>query len=114
MLLQDGLLPVPAGLLDGSLVLGSIAHLALGEAANSANVSVHPFLIAGWCGLVTTALNCLPVGCLDGGRITMVRIGLGVASLSKGSGTRNTSLGQHLTGCKAYLAWNVCSKPISC
>ena len=70
--LQDGLLPVPAGLLDGSLILGSITHLVLGDAANSANIAVHPFLVAGWCGLVTTALNCLPVGCLDGGRITMV------------------------------------------
>ena len=71
MSLQESLLPVPQGLLDNSLLLGSLTHLVLGEAANSVSVNVHPFLIAGWCGMVSTALNCLPVGCLDGGRVML-------------------------------------------
>lgn len=65
---------MPGALLNGSLVLGSIAHLVLGSAAEGSTINLHPFLIAGWCGLVTTALNCLPVGSLDGGRVTMVSL----------------------------------------
>jgi membrane-associated protease RseP (regulator of RpoE activity) len=38
-------------------------------------VSVHPLLIAGWCGLTTTALNLLPVGALDGGRCMQAAYG---------------------------------------
>ena len=34
---------------------------------------VSPYVIAGWCGLITTALNTLPVGSLDGGRMVQVR-----------------------------------------
>ncbi len=36
---------------------------------------VHPAMIAGWAGLYTTALNLLPVGCLDGGRIVQSAFG---------------------------------------
>lgn len=35
---------------------------------------VSPLLVGGWCGLVTTALNCLPVGNLDGGRTMLVSV----------------------------------------
>ena len=46
------LLPVPAELFNGSLLLGSIAELVLGagpgEAART-SVAVHPLFIAGWC-----------------------------------------------------------------
>lgn len=80
---SEGLLPVPAGLLQGSLALGSVAHLVLGDALNTTStISVHPLLIAGWCGLVSSALNCLPVGCLDGGRITMAAFGRNLLSLT--------------------------------
>jgi membrane-associated protease RseP (regulator of RpoE activity) len=73
--LQEELLAVPAQLFQGSLLLGSIAKLTLGDAIGRAgNVFVHPALIIGWCGLVTNALNCLPVGALDGGRMLQVRM----------------------------------------
>lgn len=42
------------------------------EALSHAQVYVSPLLVGGWCGLVTTALNCLPVGNLDGGRTMLV------------------------------------------
>ena len=46
----------------------------LGEKAlQGSNVMVHPFLVAGWAGLVSTSLNLLPVGSIDGGRIVQVR-----------------------------------------
>ena len=71
--LQDGLVSVPGRLFEGSLLLGGAAQAVLGSSALSQpNIMIHPTLIAGWCGLVTTALNCLPVGSLDGGRMTQV------------------------------------------
>ncbi|KAJ8771749.1 hypothetical protein K2173_026926 [Erythroxylum novogranatense] len=63
------LVQVPSMLFQGSLLLGLISRAALGYAAmHTASVSIHPLVIAGWCGLTTTAFNMLPVGCLDGGR----------------------------------------------
>lgn len=67
-----GLVPVPVQLFQGSLFLGSICKFVLGsDAISGTNVFVSPLLIGGWCGLVTTSLNALPVGTLDGGR-TMI------------------------------------------
>ena len=45
-------------------------------------MSLHPLLIAGWCGLTTTALNLLPVGALDGGRITQAALGRRALSIT--------------------------------
>jgi membrane-associated protease RseP (regulator of RpoE activity) len=42
------------------------------EALSHTQVYVSPLLVGGWCGLITTALNCLPVGNLDGGRTMLV------------------------------------------
>ena len=70
---QATLVPVPTQLFQGSLLLGSIANAVLGDSAmGNANVLIHPLLIGGWCGLVATALNTLPVGSLDGGKMTQV------------------------------------------
>lgn len=67
------LFPVPVELFRGSILLGGLARLGLGEAAmHNSQVLVSPTLIAGWCGLVTSALNLLPAGRLDGGRMTQV------------------------------------------
>ncbi|KAK9072738.1 hypothetical protein SSX86_009173 [Deinandra increscens subsp. villosa] len=61
---------VPSRLFQGSLLLGLISRATLGYAAmHGATVSIHPLVIAGWCGLTTSAFNMLPVGCLDGGRV---------------------------------------------
>lgn len=70
------LVPVPSLLLDGSLLLGGLTKLVLQvEPSANSTVLVHPMLIAGWCALTTTALNCLPVGSLDGGRIVQSAFG---------------------------------------
>ena len=45
-------------------------------------VAVHPALIAGWVALTTTALNLLPVGRLDGGRMVQAAYGRRTLSLS--------------------------------
>ncbi|KAF8071032.1 EGY1 [Scenedesmus sp. PABB004] len=80
---QELLVPVPTQLFQGSLLLGSVTRLALGpEAMARADVLISPLVIAGWCGLITNALNLLPVGCLDGGRMVQSAFGLQALSLS--------------------------------
>jgi len=70
------LVPLPPGLLQGSLLLGSIVSGVTGHDINStADVFVHPLLVAGWCALSATALQLLPVGSLDGGRMTQAAFG---------------------------------------
>ncbi|KAJ0714632.1 putative peptidase M50, putative metalloprotease EGY1 [Helianthus annuus] len=67
---------VPSMLFQGSLLLGLISRATLGYTAmHGATVSIHPLVIAGWCGLTTTAFNMLPVGCLDGGRVVQGAFG---------------------------------------
>lgn len=63
------LVQVPGTLFQGSLLLGLISRATLGYAGmHAATVWIHPLVIAGWCGLTTSAFNMLPLGCLDGGR----------------------------------------------
>ncbi|CAD7702382.1 unnamed protein product [Ostreobium quekettii] len=69
------LVPVPSGLLQGSVGVGSLLKLILGQQAAQPEVLLHPLTVAGWCGLTTTALNLLPVGQLDGGRLMLSAYG---------------------------------------
>uniref|UniRef100_A0A0C9RNA9 TSA: Wollemia nobilis Ref_Wollemi_Transcript_9020_2145 transcribed RNA sequence n=1 Tax=Wollemia nobilis TaxID=56998 RepID=A0A0C9RNA9_9CONI len=70
------LIQVPSLLFQGSLLLGLISRATLGyNAMHAATVLIHPLVIAGWCGLTTTAFNMLPVGCLDGGRAIQAAFG---------------------------------------
>ncbi|KAK9809927.1 hypothetical protein WJX72_001870 [[Myrmecia] bisecta] len=80
---KEALVPVPAQLFQGSLLLGSTAKLVLGDGlARSVNVLIHPFLIGGWCGMVSTAFNLLPVGALDGGRMMQAAFGRNALAIS--------------------------------
>ncbi|CAK0755578.1 hypothetical protein CVIRNUC_002385 [Coccomyxa viridis] len=73
---KEDLLPVPALLFQGSLLLGGIAKAVLGPGPPGGGPTlIHPFLVSGWCGLVVTALNLLPVGSLDGGRMVQAAYG---------------------------------------
>lgn len=73
---KESLVPVPTQLFQGSLLLGSIVNSVLGdEAMRSGNVLIHPVLIGGWCGLLATAFNSLPVGSLDGGKMFQAAYG---------------------------------------
>ncbi|EIE22624.1 hypothetical protein COCSUDRAFT_63768 [Coccomyxa subellipsoidea C-169] len=59
----------PAAFQD-SLLVGVLGQLFVGsKLAQGATVSLNPLLAAGWAGLLANALNCIPVGVLDGGRI---------------------------------------------
>lgn len=80
---EAGLLPVPTQLFQGSLLLGSLAKLVLGaDAMAKSTVFVSPLMVGGWCGLVATALNSLPVGNLDGGRVMLAAYGRDVLAFS--------------------------------
>ncbi|KAK9813352.1 hypothetical protein WJX73_001749 [Symbiochloris irregularis] len=113
---REDLLPVPAALLQGSLLLGgatqavlgtgtAAANTAAGSAAAAATIAVHPFVIGGWCGLVAVALNCLPVGSLDGGR--MVQAAFGRQSLSISSFFVYVALGLGLLGSSLALPFGL-------
>lgn len=69
------LFQVPTPFFQGSILVGSLARVALGEQLQQALIDVHPLVIIGWLGLVINALNLLPAGQLDGGRIVQAIYG---------------------------------------
>ncbi|KAI3822654.1 hypothetical protein L1987_10249 [Smallanthus sonchifolius] len=97
---------VPSMLFQGSLLLGLISRATLGYTAmHGATVSIHPLVIAGWCGLTTTAFNMLPVGCLDGGRV--VQGAFGKDALVGFSLTTYSLLGFGVLGGPLSLPWGL-------
>ncbi|HEY9850576.1 MAG TPA: site-2 protease family protein [Leptolyngbyaceae cyanobacterium] len=71
---------VPAQFFQGSILVGSLARVILGSALQQPLVGIHPLTIIGWLGLVITALNLMPAGQLDGGRIVLAIYGRKVAT----------------------------------
>jgi membrane-associated protease RseP (regulator of RpoE activity) len=70
---------IPTGFFQGSILVGSLAKIILGSALESPLIDVHPLTTLGWLGLVITALNLLPAGQLDGGRIVQAIYGRKIA-----------------------------------
>jgi membrane-associated protease RseP (regulator of RpoE activity) len=52
----------------------------MGTAVQQPLVDVHPLVVLGWVGLVLTAINLMPAGQLDGGRIIQAIYGRKTAS----------------------------------
>jgi membrane-associated protease RseP (regulator of RpoE activity) len=73
------LFQVPSQFFQGSILVGSLARVVLGSQLQKAIVDVHPLTVLGWLGLVITALNLLPAGQLDGGRIVQAIYGRKIA-----------------------------------
>jgi membrane-associated protease RseP (regulator of RpoE activity) len=69
------LFQIPSQFFQGSILVGSLARVVLGSELHKAIVDVHPLTLLGWLGLVITALNLLPAGQLDGGRIVQAIYG---------------------------------------
>jgi membrane-associated protease RseP (regulator of RpoE activity) len=69
------LFQLPNQFFQGSILVGSLARVVLGSALQSPVVDVHPLVVIGWLGLVITALNLMPAGQLDGGRIVQAIYG---------------------------------------
>jgi membrane-associated protease RseP (regulator of RpoE activity) len=61
--------------LGNSLLFWGGSRVILGVDPNSVNVNVHPIALAGWIGLLVTAINLLPVGQLDGGHVVYSLLG---------------------------------------
>ncbi|XP_044497906.1 probable zinc metalloprotease EGY1, chloroplastic [Mangifera indica] len=100
------LVQVPSSLFQGSLLLGLISRAAFGYAAMHASmVAIHPLVIAGCCGLTTSAFNMLPVGCLDGGRA--VQGAFGRNALVGFGLTTYTLLGLGVLGGPLSLPWGL-------
>lgn len=66
---------IPVQFFQGSLLVGLLAKSVLGTALQANVVDVNPFTIVGWLGLIVTALNLMPAGQLDGGRVVQAIYG---------------------------------------
>ncbi|MEB3308847.1 MAG: site-2 protease family protein [Snowella sp.] len=64
-----------------SLLLAVVSKLAMGDLLTKGMaIDLHPLAIAGYIGLIVTALNLMPVGQLDGGHIIHAMLGQRAAS----------------------------------
>jgi len=76
---QESLFKVPTAFFKGSILVGSLARVVLGDTLHQPVIGVHPLVVMGWFGLVITALNLMPAGQLDGGRIVQAIYGRKIA-----------------------------------
>ncbi len=74
------LFQIPTEFFRGSVLVGILAKVFLGSALQQQIVDVHPLVVIGWLGLVITAINLMPAGQLDGGRIVQAIYGRKTAS----------------------------------
>lgn len=66
---KGSLFQLPSQFFQGSILVGTLARVVLRESLQDPLVDVNPLVVLGWLGLVITALNLMPAGQLDGGRI---------------------------------------------
>ncbi len=74
------LFQIPAEFFKGSVLVGTLAKVVLGARLQQQIVDVDPLVVIGWLGLVITAINLMPAGQLDGGRIMQAIYGRKIAS----------------------------------
>ena len=72
---EGSLFKLPTQFFEGSIFVGTVARVILGTALQQPNVGVHPLTVLGWVGLILTAINLMPAGQLDGGRIVQAIYG---------------------------------------
>ncbi|CAI5466764.1 unnamed protein product [Closterium sp. Yama58-4] len=68
---EDGV-SVNAAAFHDSVLVGGLAKLLLGpQLTEGASLTLSPVTLAAWAALLVNAINCIPAGELDGGRIAM-------------------------------------------
>ena len=87
-----------------SLLLRFMTWLAFGPLPPGHDVFVHPVALAGWVGLFVTALNLIPVGQLDGGRIAYALFGARHRQISIATFLCLLALGA-VTGAGNWFVW---------
>ena len=70
---------IPAEFFQGSILVGTLAKTILGSELAGSTVDIDPLVVIGWLGLTINAINLLPAGQLDGGRIVQAIYGRTVA-----------------------------------
>jgi membrane-associated protease RseP (regulator of RpoE activity) len=73
---------LPAEFLQASILVGTLSRVILGDAVQQTVVDIHPLVVVGWLGLIITAINLLPAGQLDGGRIVLGIYGRKIARVT--------------------------------
>eukprot|EP00557_Chaetoceros_sp_GSL56_P003532 CAMPEP_0176489474 /NCGR_PEP_ID=MMETSP0200_2-20121128/7308_1 /TAXON_ID=947934 /ORGANISM="Chaetoceros sp., Strain GSL56" /LENGTH=850 /DNA_ID=CAMNT_0017886619 /DNA_START=116 /DNA_END=2668 /DNA_ORIENTATION=+ len=90
--LQANLPSLPVNLLRSSGLAGGMVEWLLGDGTlssklgndSTALIKLHPYTIAGFIGIMTNALNLLPVGNTDGGRIAQAMFGRSFSKFIRG------------------------------
>ncbi|MBD1821784.1 site-2 protease family protein [Cyanobacteria bacterium FACHB-DQ100] len=77
---EGGGFKVPSQFFEGSILVGTLARVIMGAAIQQSIVEVNPLVVLGWIGLVVTAINVMPAGQLDGGRVVQAIYGRKTAS----------------------------------
>ena len=98
---------LPAGgsvVFGDSLLMRFMTWLAFGQLPPNHDVLVHPVALASWVGLFVTALNLIPVGQLDGGRIAYALFGSRHRQVSIATFLGLLALGA-LTGSANWFVW---------
>jgi membrane-associated protease RseP (regulator of RpoE activity) len=72
---QGSLFQIPTEFFQGSILVGTLTRVVLRESLQQGIVDVHPLVVLGWLGLVINAINLMPAGQLDGGRIVQAIYG---------------------------------------
>lgn len=65
----------PGWYLGEPLLFKAVSWAVLGTSGDESTIILHPIAMAGWVGLLVTALNLMPVGQLDGGHIVYAWVG---------------------------------------
>src|SRR6266542_661712 len=76
-----------------SLLMRFMTWIVFGSLPPGHDVFVHPVALAGWVGLFVTALNLIPIGQLDGGRIAYALFGARHRQVSLGTFVSLLALG---------------------
>ena len=93
---------VPSSLIQSSLLLGGIATALPPGLCNELAVVLHPLAVVGFVGALVNALQLIPIGRLDGGRVCLAVLGQPVAGLVSGLTTFSSSASPCSTPTRLY------------